>query len=234
MFFYMLFNFHNHPVREAECGSSGNNLGRQWLSHAVLEIEMPHCPSPPFSPVDKARAARRNHSWFLSRCSACSSGTEWELDMGWAFLATLHSPPWWCSERQSWEAFGAAWVSSSSQIRALSENEVEGQWPWNLKPSKVLLSFSILFCSLSHFSPPCFQHKSPTKRLLLLSLDGDYKRIELAWNACLNIFMCYNLSTHYKATQNSGRCHRLLIPTMQFEKAYSSLSKIFISHRWSL
>lgn len=132
------------------------------------------------------------------------------------------------------DTFGAVWESSSSQIRALSEKEVEGQWPWDLKPSKVLLLFLILFCSPSHFSPPCSQCKSPTKRLLFLSLYGDYKRIELPLNACLNIFMCYNLNTHYKATQNSCRCHRLLISAMQFEKAYGSVSKIFISHRWGL
>lgn len=37
-------NFHNHPVREAEGGSSGINLGRLWFPHAVLEMEMPPYP----------------------------------------------------------------------------------------------------------------------------------------------------------------------------------------------
>lgn len=115
-------------------------------------------------------------------------------------------------------------------IRAISGKEVLG--------SKAQQSFVIFrnvffsFFSLFLLCPHCFQLKHPTKRLFL-SLYEDNKRIELPLNMCLNIFMCYNLNTHYKATQNSCRCHRLLISATQFEKT-SVVSKIFISHRYGL
>lgn len=114
-----------------------------------------------------------------------------------------------------WEILGGVWESSSSQSTAKCGREILGTVTLG---SKAQHSFVIVLDTVfSHFpsSPHGFQVNYPPtpphKGSLFLSFYEYDKRIELPLNTCLNIFMCYNLNTHYKATENSIGCHRSLI-----------------------
>lgn len=233
---FMLFNFHNQPAREAECGSSGNSLGRQGLSPAAPEIGMPHCPSLPSSSLDKTRAACRYHSRFLFRCSQCLSGLEWHLAMGWAFLATPHSPPGPCSERQTWARLEllenpVAHRSEHCPKKKLRDNE----WPWDLKLSNVLW----LFSSYSFALPPISLHHapslSPQQRGCRFSLFmGITRELSCPWRRA-STFLCtiiWTLTTKplkiaAAATGYSPPRCNLKRLTVQFLKYLSHIDEVY-------
>ena len=99
--------------------------------------------------------------------------------------------------------------------------------------SFVVVLNAFVVVSLFPFSShaPSFNTKP---RNSCFSLFMRMTRDELFLNLCLDLFMCYNLETHHKATQSNCRYHRLLISAIQCEKSYNSVSKIFISHKYGL
>ena len=145
-------------------------------------------------------------------------------------------------DREAWRAaiHGAAksqtWLSDWTElrIRAISRKKSWGS-DLGLKDQQSFVVLNVfVVASLFPFSSHCPQLKYKTKKLLFLSLYEDDKRLEWSLNLCLDLFICYNLETHHKATQSNCRYHGLLICAMQCEKSYSSVSKIFISHKYGL